>query len=66
MHVGVCCAIGSCLNPLSKVQMETWFDDLVMEKKEEPLRFFARVDHSVGVLGSLGVHMPVEDEPQDG
>ena len=35
--------------------------ELVMEKKEEPLRFFARVDKIVGVLGSLRVHLPVED-----
>ena len=32
-----------------------------MEKKEEPMRFFARVDNIVGVLGSLGVHLPTED-----
>ena len=32
-----------------------------MEKKEEPMRFFARVDKIVGVLGSLGVYLPVED-----
>ena len=37
------------------------FNDLVMEKKEEPMRFFARVDKIVGVLGSLGVHLPTED-----
>ena len=39
--------------PLS--QTSKWkrqFDDLVMEKKEEPMRVFARVDKIVGVLGS--------------
>ena len=32
-----------------------------MEKKEEPIRFFTRVDKIVDVLGSLGVYLPVED-----
>ena len=44
-----------------KSKWKRQFDDLVMEKKEEPMKFFARVDKIVGVLGSLGVHMPVED-----
>ena len=44
-----------------KSKWKRQFDDLVMEKKEEPMKFFARVDKIVGVLGSLGVHMPIED-----
>ena len=32
-----------------------------MEKKEEPMRFFARVDKIVVFLGSPGVYLPVED-----
>ena len=32
-----------------------------MEEKEDPMRFFACVDKIVGVSGSLGVHLPVED-----
>ena len=36
-------------------------NDLVMEKKKAPMRFFARVDKIVRVLGSLGVHLPTED-----
>ena len=32
-----------------------------MEKKEDPMKFFAHVDKIVGVLISLGVHMPVQD-----
>ena len=32
-----------------------------MDKKEDPMKFFARVDKIVGVLISLGVHMPVQD-----
>ena len=47
--------------PAEKSKWKRQFNELVMEKKEEPMRFFARVDKVVGVLGSLGVHMPVED-----
>ena len=36
-------------------------DDLVMENKEEPMIFFARVDKIVVGFGSLGVHLPRED-----
>ena len=32
-----------------------------MEKEEEPMRFFARVDKMVGVLGSVWEHLPVEN-----
>lgn len=32
-----------------------------MEKKEDLITFFPRVDQIVGVLISPGVHMPVED-----
>ena len=52
------------LLPETLAEKSKWkrrFNDLVMEKKEEPMKFFARVDKIVGVLGSLGVHMPVED-----
>ena len=31
-----------------------------MEKNEGPMKFFAREDKIVGVLGSLGVHLPVK------
>ena len=44
-----------------KSKWKRQFNDLVMEKKEEPLRVFARVDKIVGVLGSLGVHLLTED-----
>ena len=44
-----------------KSKWKRQFNELVMEKKEEPMKFFARVDKVVGVLGSLGAHMPVED-----
>ena len=50
--------------PKTLAEKSKWkqqFNDLVMEKKEEPMRFFARVDKIVGVLGSLGVHLPTED-----
>ena len=42
-----------------KSKCKRQFNDLVMEKKEEPMRYFARVNKIVGVLGSLGVHLPV-------
>ena len=32
-----------------------------MEKKEKPIKFSPSVVQVVGVLGSLGVHMSVED-----
>ena len=32
-----------------------------MEKNEDPMKFVARVDKIVGVLGSWAVHLPVED-----
>ena len=38
-----------------KSKWKRQFNELVMEKKEEPMRFFARVDKIVGVLGSLRV-----------
>ena len=44
-----------------KSKWKRQFDDLVMKKEEERMRFFARVDKIVGVLGSLRVHLPVED-----
>ena len=44
-----------------KSKWKRQFNELAMEKKEEPMKFFARVDKVVGVLGSLGAHMPVED-----
>ena len=44
-----------------KSKWKRQFNDLVMEKKEERMRFFARVDKIVGVLGSLGVHLITED-----
>ena len=44
-----------------KSKWKRQFIELVMEKKDELMRFFARVDMIVGVLGSLGVHLPVED-----
>ena len=48
--------------PLSeKSKRKRQFNELVMEKKEEPIRFFTRVDKIVDVLGSLGVYLPVED-----
>ena len=37
------------------------FNDLVMEKKEKPMRFFSRVDKIVRVLASLEVHLLTED-----
>ena len=37
------------------------FNNLVMEKREEPMRILARVDKIVGGLGSLGVYLPVDD-----
>ena len=43
-----------------KSKWKRQFDYLVMEK-EEPMRVFARVDKIVDVLGSLGVHLPLED-----
>ena len=39
--------------PKTQAKKSKWkrqFNDLVMEKKEEPIRFFARVDKIVGVL----------------
>ena len=50
--------------PKTLAEKSKWkrqFNDLVMEVKEEPMRFFARVDKIVGVLGFLGVHLPTED-----
>ena len=50
--------------PKALVETSKWkrqFNDLVMEKKEAPMRFFASVDKIVGVLGSLGVHFLTED-----
>ena len=45
-----------------KSKWKRQFNELVMKKKEEErTRFFARVDKVVGVLGSLGIHLPVED-----
>ena len=44
-----------------KSKWKRLFDDLVMEKKEAPMIFFARVDKSVGVLVILGVYLSVED-----
>ena len=44
-----------------KSKRKRQFNDLVMEKEEEPMRFFAPVDKIVGVSGSLGVHIPTED-----
>ena len=52
------------LLPKTLAEKSKWkrqFNDLVMEEKAEPMRFFARVDKIVGVLGSLGVHLPTED-----
>ena len=43
-----------------KSKWKRQFNEMVMEK-EEPMRFFARVDKILGVLGSLGVYLPVED-----
>lgn len=40
--------------------MESPFNEVEMETKEDSIKFFARVDKVVGVLGSLGVHVPVE------
>ena len=36
------------------------FNDLVMERKEEPMKCFPRVE-TIVVLGALGLHLPVED-----
>ena len=47
--------------PSEKTKCELQLDDLVVEKQEELMIFFPRVDKVVGVLGSLRVHMPVED-----
>ena len=44
-----------------KFKRNRQFDGLVKGRREEPMRFFARVDKIVGVLGSLGVHLPTED-----
>ena len=44
-----------------KSKWKRQLNELVMDKKEKPMIFFARVDKIVGVLGSLGVHLPVED-----
>ena len=44
-----------------KSKWKRQFNELVMEKNAEPMRFCPRVDKIVGVLGSLGVHLPVED-----
>ena len=41
--------------------METPIHELVVEENEELMKFFARVDKIVGVSGSLGVYLPVED-----
>ena len=43
-----------------KSKRKRQLNDLVM-KKEKPMRVFARADKIVGVLGSLGVYLPVED-----
>ena len=40
-----------------KSKWKRHFNDLDMEKKEEPMRFFARVDKMVGVMESLRVHL---------
>ena len=44
-----------------KSKWKRLFDDQVMEKKEAPMIFFARVDKSVGVFVILGVYLSVED-----
>ena len=44
-----------------KSKRKRLFDDQVMEKKEAPMIFFARVDKSVGVFVILGVYLSVED-----
>ncbi|CAM9850947.1 unnamed protein product, partial [Sphacelaria rigidula] len=44
-----------------KSKWKRLFNELWMEKKEDPMKFFARVDKIVGVLAALGVNMPVED-----
>ena len=43
-----------------KSKWKRQFNELVMEK-EEPMIFFARVEKIFSVLGSMGVHLPVED-----
>ena len=58
VQVAVCYAIGCFLKPSFKGQRET---HLVVEKKEKPIKFSMSVVQVVGVLGLLGVHMPVED-----
>ena len=58
----MCCAIGSCRKPSPRSRNgNAKINELVMEKKEEPMRFFARVDKIVVFLGSPGVYLPVED-----
>ena len=47
--------------PVEKSKWKRQLNDLVMEKKGEPMKILARVDIIVGVLGSLGVHLLTED-----
>ena len=44
-----------------KSKWKRQFNELVIEKKEKAMRFLARVNKIAGVLGSLGVHLSVED-----
>ena len=37
------------------------FDSAKMEKVQEPMKYFSRIDKIVGVLASLGVVKPVAD-----
>ena len=46
---------------VSNPKWKRQFNELVMEKKDDPMRFFAGVDKFVGVLESLGVYLPLED-----
>ncbi|CAN0558800.1 unnamed protein product, partial [Laminaria digitata] len=45
----------------TQVKWSDVFDALQMEKGEEPMIFFSRVDKIVGILGSLGVQKSVGD-----
>ena len=50
--------------PRSNATQVKWsdaFDVVQMEKGEEPMEFFSRVDKIVGILTSLGVHKSVGD-----